>query len=228
MLTRITTLTALSLTAMAAPALAEPHEWTLDLGHAHLGWEIDHMDLSRTVGRFDDFQGVFLIDEAHPENSKITVTVEAASVNSNHVGRDNHIRNADYMNVPAFPTVTFTSGDIHMTSETEGTMAGTLTMLGVSAPVELDFTLVADRLYPDFIPNYDEIRTASFEATGTITRTDFGMDFIAFPGSPTGTEIDLDIHFDLVDCASLPADKAQTNVPCNWGYVDGFKGPNEG
>ena len=37
-----------------------------------------------------------------------------------------------------------------------------------------------------------------------------------------------DIHLDLVDCASLPADKLATNVPCNWGYVDGFKGPNEG
>ena len=213
--------------ALALPALAEPREWTLDLGHAHIGWEIDHMDLARTVGRFDGFSGTFLIDEQNPENSRITVTVDAASVNSNHVGRDNHIRNADYLNVPAFPTVTFTSGEITMVSETEGTMAGTLTMLGVEAPAELDFTLVSDRLYPDFILNYDEVRTASFEATGTITRTDWGMDFIAFPGSPTGTEIDLDIHIDLVDCSSLPAETRDTNVPCNWGYVEGFTGPNE-
>ena len=217
-----------ALALLAAPALAQPHEWTLDLGHAHIGWEIDHMDLSRTVGRFDDLSGTFLIDEHAPEHSQITVTVQAASVNSNHVGRDTHIRNADYMNVPAFPTVTFTSGEITMTSPTEGQMAGTLTMLGVDAPVTLDFALITDRAYPDFIPNYDEIRTVSFEATGQIDRTDWGMDFIAFPGSPTGTTIDLDIHLDLVDCASLPADKLATNVPCNWGYVDGFKGPNEG
>lgn len=215
-------------TALALPALAEPREWTLDLGHAHIGWEIDHMDLARTVGRFDDFSGTFIIDEENPENSQITVTVDAASVNSNHFGRDNHIRNADYLNVPAFPTVTFTSGEIRMSSETEGVMAGTLTMLGVEAPVELDFILIADRAYPDFIPNYDEVRTASFEATGTITRTDWGMDFIAFPGSPTGTEIDLDIHIDLVDCGSLPISVADTNVPCSWGRVEGFSGPNEG
>lgn len=223
-----TSLFTMVLTTLVVPAWAEPHEWTLDLGHAHIGWEIDHMNLARTVGRFDSFNGTFLIDEEAPENSQITVTVEAASVNSNHVGRDAHIRNADYLNVPAFPQVTFRSGEITMTSETEGVMAGTLTMLGVEAPVALDFTLVADRTYPDFIPNYDEVRTASFEATGTITRTDFGMDFIAFPGSPTGLEIDLDIHIDLVDCASLPAEVAATNVPCNWGYVAGFTGPNEG
>lgn len=221
------TLSSLAALILAAPVLAEPREWTLDLGHAHIGWEIDHMDLSRTVGRFDRFRGTFLLDEEAPENSKITVTVDAASVNSNHVGRDNHIRNADYMNAPAFPTVTFTSGQITMTSETEGKMAGTLSMLGVEALVELDFALVADRAYPDFIPNYDEIRTVSFEAEGTIIRTDWGMDFIAFPGSPTGTEINLDIHLDLVDCGALPAEVLATNVPCNWGYVDGFTGPNE-
>ena len=57
---------------------------------------------------------------------------------------------------------------------------------------------------------------------------DWGMDFIAFPGSPTGVEIDLDIHVDLVDCGSLPDAVRATNVPCNWGYVEGFTGPNEG
>lgn len=216
------------LLVLAFPASAEPREWTLDLGHAHIGWEVDHMDLARTAGRFDTFEGTFLIDEKNPANSVITVVVDSASVNSNHIGRDNHVRTADYMNVPAFPTVTFTSGTITMATETQGQMAGTLTMLGVDAPITLDFTLKSDRDYPDFIPNYDEIRVASFEATGTIDRTVWGMDFIAFPGSPTGTEIDLDIHIDLVDCSSVPADVAVTNVPCNWGYVDGFKGPNEG
>ncbi|WP_170431522.1 YceI family protein [Ruegeria arenilitoris] len=209
------------------PALSEQTEWMLDLGHAHIGWEIDHMDLARTVGRFDTFEGTFLIDEENPENSVITVTVDAASVNSNHIGRDNHIRNADLLNVGAFPIVTFASETITMQSETEGTMAGMVTLLGATAPVELQFTLIADRTYPDFIPNYDEVRTASFEATGTLTREDFGMDFIAFDGSPVGLEIDLDIHVDLVDCGSLPDAVQATNVPCNWGYVEGFTGPNE-
>jgi len=217
------TTTAIAVLGLAAPAFAEPVAWTLDKGHAHIGWEVDHMDLARTVGRFDTFEGTFLIDEENPANSRITVTVDAASVNSNHIGRDNHIRNADYLNATVFPTVTFTSGEITMTTDTEGTVDGTLSMLGIEAPLTLEFTLVADRNYPDFIPNYDEIRTASFEATGTLTRTDWGMDFIAFPGSPTGLEIDLDIRVDLVQCEGM----SDTNVPCNWGYVAGFTGPNE-
>ena len=167
---------------LATSAQAAPTEFRLDKGHAHIGWEVDHMDLARTVGRFDQFEGTFLIDEENPENSKITVIVDAASVNSNHLGRDNHVRNADYLNVEAFPEVTFESGEIVMSSETEGVMNGTLTMLGVEAPLALDFRLVSDRNYPEFIPNYDEVRVVSFEATGRLTRTDHGMDFIAFEG----------------------------------------------
>ena len=217
----------LALSALAVPALAEPTTFTLDKGHAHVGWEVDHMDLARTVGRFDEIGGSFLIDEENPENSSITVTVAAASVNSNHLGRDNHVRSADYLNVAAFPEVTFESGEIVMSSETEGVMNGTLSMLGVEAPLALDFRLVSDRNYPEFIPNYDEVRVVSFEATGQLTRTDHGMDFVAFEGSPTGIAIDLDIAVDLVDCGSLPAEVTATNVPCNWGYTDGFKGPSE-
>jgi len=216
-----------ALVVAALPALAKQTEWTLDLGHAHIGWKIEHLDLSPTVGRFDTFSGTFLIDEESPENSEITVTVDAASVNSNHIGRDNHIRNADLLNASVFPTVTFVSETITMRSETEGTMTGNVTMLGATAPVELQFSLLRDRTYPDFIPNYDEIRTVAFQANGTVTRADFGMDFIAFPGSPIGLEIDLDILIDLVDCGSLPEAVRATNVPCNWGYVEGFKGPNE-
>ncbi|MFC6252982.1 YceI family protein [Pseudophaeobacter arcticus] len=205
------------------PAFAEPVEWTLDLGHAHVGWEIDHMNMANTVGRFDTFDGTFLIDEEVPANSEITFTIDAASINSNHVGRDNHVRNADYLNVTDHPTIDFTSTEVRMLTPTTGKLIGDLTILGVTAPVELDFQMVNRRTYPDFIPNYDEVEVVGFHVTGEIARLDHGMDFIAFLGSPTGFVVDLDARFDLVRCDGAP----DTNVPCNWGRVEGFTGPNE-
>lgn len=210
--------------ALAAHAgAAAPREWTLDLGHAHIGWEVDHMGLSRTVGTFRDFDGTFLIDEENPANSQITFTVEAASVDSNHLGRDNHIRNADYLDVAQFPQITFTSTEVEMLTPASGKLHGVLTLHGVNAPLTLDFRMVRDTHYPEFIPNYDEVRVVGFEATGEVLRLDHGMGFIAFLGSPTGLSIDLDLHFDLVDCEGA----GDGNVPCNWGRVAGFKGPNE-
>lgn len=220
----IRTLTlAAATSAFAVAASAQQVEWTLDLGHAHIGWEIDHMNMANTVGRFNDFDGTFLIDEADPSNSEITFTIQAASIDSNHLGRDNHVRNADYLNVTQFPEITFTSTNVQMLTPTTGILTGDLEMLGVSAPVALDFEMVNRRTYPSFIPNYDEVDVVGFHATGKVMRLDHGMDFIAFLGSPTGFEITLDARFDLVQCDRAP----ETNVPCHWGRVAGFKGPNE-
>ncbi|SHH36254.1 YceI family protein [Marivita hallyeonensis] len=212
-----------ALAAITTMASAEPKQWTLDLGHAYVGWEIDHMGLSRTVGQFRSYDGTFLIDEEEPANSQITFTVDLASVDSNHIGRDNHIRNADYLDVENHPTATFTSTEVEMLTPSSGKVHGDLDLRGVIAPITLDFRMVRNARYPEFIPNYDEVRVVGFEATGEILRLDHGMDFIAFLGSPTGLSIDLDLHFDLVDCEGA----AETNVPCNWGRVAGFKGPNE-
>lgn len=204
-------------------AIAEPRMWTLDLGHAHIGWEIDHMNMANTVGRFNEFDGTFLIDEVDPTNSKITFRINAASIDSNHLGRDNHLRHADYLNVDVHPEITFVSTSVQMLTPTSGKLRGDLTMLGVTAPVELNFEMVNHRKYPDFIPNYDEVEVVGFHVTGEILRMDYGMDFIAFVGSPTGFIANLDARFDLVQCDGVP----ETNVPCHWGRVAGFKGPNE-
>ncbi|MEO0830699.1 MAG: YceI family protein, partial [Pseudomonadota bacterium] len=163
------------------------------------------------------------IDEADHANSQITFSVQAASIDSNHVGRDNHVRNPAYLNVDAFPTIIFASREVQMLTPSSGKLHGDLTLRGVTAPLTLDFRMVRDATYPDFIPNYDEVRVVGFEAEGELFRLDHGMDFIAFLGSPTGLSVKLDLHFDLVDCDGVP----DTNVPCHWGRVAGFKGPNE-
>ena len=58
------TLPLAALLLAATQAQAAPTEWTLDLGHAHIGWEIDHMGLSRTVGRFNSGAGIDITGRA--------------------------------------------------------------------------------------------------------------------------------------------------------------------
>ena len=125
--------------------------------------------------------------------------------------------------IKAYADITFTSTEVQMLTPTTGHLFGDLEILGVAAPVELDFEMVNRRHYPSFIPNYDEVEVVGFHATGDVKRLDHGLDFIAFLGSPTGLEVTLDARFDLVRCDGA----ADTNVPCNWGRVEGFKGPSE-
>jgi len=202
---------------------AAPKEWTLDKGHAHIGWDVYHMGLSRTNGRFNSFDGTFMSDEDDLSKSTVSFSIDASSIDSNHTGRDNHLRTKDYLHVDQYPNITFKSNKLEMLTPQSGKLYGDLTLRGVTAPIELDFNMVRDMNYPSFLPNYDELRVIGFEATGEILRLQHKMDFIAFLGSPTGLSIALDLRFDLVDCSSAKP----TNVPCNWGYVEGFKGPSE-
>lgn len=195
------------------PAYAEPTNFTLDKNHAYLGFEIDHLGLSPTVGRFDDFDGVFQIDEKNPAASKISFTVKTASIDTNHSARDQHLRSGDFLNVTKYPDMRFVSTGVTMITPTSGKLSGNLTLLGVTKPITLDFKLVKDGKYPGFISNYDEIRAVGFEATGSIIRLDYGLNFANIVGGPVGLEVKIKANFDLVDCAGKPA----TNVPCHWG-----------
>ncbi len=171
------------------------------------------MNLANTVGRFNRFDGSFLIDEANPTNSEITFTIDAASIDSNHQQRDDHLRNADYLYVEKHPQIDFVSTSVQMLTSSTGKLHGDLTLLGKTAPVSLDFEVVNRRSYPDFIPNYDEVEVVGFHVSGEIMRLDHGMDFIAFLGSPTGFVVSLDARFDLVRCEGVK----ETNIPCTWG-----------
>ena len=208
---------------LATPVLAEPKPYTLDLGHAYVGWEIDHFGYSNTVGQFREFDGAFLIDEDAPERSQVSFTIMTASIDSNHVGRDNHLRASDLLDVEAYPTITFVSTSVEMTDAENGVITGDLTFMGTTKPFSLDFRVTGDAHFAAFLPRYDELRAVGFEASGKLDRIEHGFDALNFPGGPLGQFIDLDIHFDLVDCENAP----EANIPCNYGRDDTLDFPNE-
>ncbi|GFE64439.1 YceI family protein [Litoreibacter roseus] len=51
--------------------------------------------MSRTVGQLLDYDGTFLIDEENPENSNITITINASSLDRNHPERNDDLGNTD-------------------------------------------------------------------------------------------------------------------------------------
>lgn len=205
------------------PASAEPQPFTLDLGHAYIGWEIDHFGYSNTVGQFRTFDGTFLIDEMAPESSEIEFSIQAASIDSNHVGRDNHLRAADFLDVERFPTIDFKSTQIVMKGEDTGTVTGDLTFMGITKPFSMDFKITDDAPFAGFLPRYNERRAVGFEAMGTFDRIAHGFDVLNFPGTPIGQYIHLDVHFDLIDCEGAPDD----NIPCTYGRRTDLEYPNE-
>ena len=102
----------------------------------------------------------------------IEVVVQAASIDTAHEARDNHLRSPDFFNAAEFPEITFKTTNIEKTGETTGIMTGDVTMLGVTKEVSFPFTW--NKPTPHF-RNKDEIHMG-MSAEFTIKRTDWGMD----------------------------------------------------
>jgi polyisoprenoid-binding protein YceI len=71
----------------------------------------------------------------------LSVTIDAASVDSGVAIFDTHMKSGDMFDVEKFPTITFTSTSLNQATTATGQLVGDLTMKGIAKPVELAVTL---------------------------------------------------------------------------------------
>jgi polyisoprenoid-binding protein YceI len=112
--------------------------------HASINFEVKHLGYSVLTGRFDKFSGDFSYDPAKPEASKVNVTIDTNSVNSNHAERDKHLRSDDFLNVVKFPKATFVSKKIVLDDKDEFDIVGDLTLNGVTKSITIEVEKVGE------------------------------------------------------------------------------------
>ncbi|HKY72127.1 MAG TPA: YceI family protein [Nitrospira sp.] len=156
------------MTAWSGPAEAEPARWTVDTDHSTIEFRVAHMLVSKTTGRFTDYQGFIDMDAEEGTVEAIEATIKTASVDTNHEKRDAHLRNADFFDVEKYPTMTYRMK--RYTKTADGYQAvGELTLRGVTREVTLvgNFNGVAKDPWGNL--------RAGFNAEGKLNRKDFGM-----------------------------------------------------
>jgi len=99
----------------------------------------------------------------------VTVTIQAASIDTNERDRDAHLRSADFFEVEKFPTLTFKSSAITRKGSDGFDVVGDVTIHGVTKPVTFDVTFLGKAKDP-----WGNERIA-FEAETTINRKDHGL-----------------------------------------------------
>ena len=115
----------------------------IDPSHSTVAFKVGHM-LGAAKGKFTKFSGTVEVDREHPEQSSVNVTIQAASINTAIVKRDDHLRSAEFFNVEKFPEITFKSRGVKKTGAVSGEIAGDLTMHGVTRPITLHVQLQGD------------------------------------------------------------------------------------
>ncbi|MGD2019339.1 MAG: YceI family protein [Planctomycetota bacterium] len=154
-------------TPAAAPTAPAATSYGVDLGHSTLMFRCKHLGVSYQWGRFDKFGGSFTLAD-DPAASMVEMTIDAASVNSNSAGRDDHLRGPDFFNVKQFPEITFKSKSVEGEGE-EFVIAGDLTFHGVTKEVEMRVQKIGEA-------DTKMGRRAGFEGRFVIDRTDFGVE----------------------------------------------------
>jgi polyisoprenoid-binding protein YceI len=140
----------------------------IDKAHSEATFQVRHL-LTKVRGRFSDFSGAITFDDAHPERSSVSITIQAVSIDTNEPARDAHLRSPDFFSVDEFATLTFASTQIVPTGGDRFDVTGDLTIRGVTKRV----TVAVSHLGRATDPWGNE--RIGFEAEFTINRKEFGL-----------------------------------------------------
>lgn len=157
--------------ALAAPSIdpaqAPAGHYVLDPRHASVTARVRHMGLSNFTMRFDQIAADYDYDPAHPQASKIAVTIDAHSLDTGNEAVSKQFAN-EFLGADQNPQITFSGTLIQPADVNHGTVTGDLTFHGVTRPVTLNVT------YDGFVSGMIGGQRMGFSATTTIRRSDFG------------------------------------------------------
>jgi polyisoprenoid-binding protein YceI len=145
--------------------------WQTDPMHTQVEFSAKHFGMMTVRGHFQEVTTSGLIDPTQPEQSSFEVTINASSLTTNNPQRDNDLRSSYFLELDKYPTITFKSTSVQPKGKDQYTLAGDLTIKGITKPVTLE------------LQRYGEVsdprmgHRVSFGAEGQINRKDFGMEF---------------------------------------------------
>ena len=130
--------TTIGLALAAGAAGAQPVKWAIDASHSSATFGVRHMMVTTVRGQFNVLSGTVEVVGNDPTTAKVSVTIDAASIDTRDAKRDEHLRAADFFEVAKFPTLTFVSKKVERAANGKLAMTGDLTIRGVTREVVLD------------------------------------------------------------------------------------------
>lgn len=169
--------------------------WEMDSSRSRLHFAVRHLVFSKTRGRFSRWSGTVMVPDADFSRATVDVEIDASSIDTGVARRDEHLRNADYLDVGRHPSITFTARQVHAEPSGRLRVVGALRIRDVAREVTLDVEPIGRA------GASPEVHRARFSATATIDRREFG-----FTGNPAfdsgglviGERIEVEIEVEAV------------------------------
>lgn len=142
--------------------------WALDPAHTDIGFTVRHI-MSKVRGHFTEFDGTITTGETLSD-AAASAEVKLASIDTRNAQRDEHLRSSDFFDATQNVSMSFVSTNVKDNGD-ELIVTGDLTVKGITKPLDLTVELFGVDKDP-----YGNTRLG-LEATGQISRKEFGVDF---------------------------------------------------
>jgi polyisoprenoid-binding protein YceI len=147
-----------------------PGTFSLDPAHSRVGFSVRHLMVSKVRGHFGEVTGEIVVGE-DPTQSSVSATIQAASITTGQEQRDGHLQTSDFLEVEKFPTLEYRSTGVTKVDGNEFTLAGELTIKGITKPVVMKVEFEGATRSP-----YGK-DVFGFSATTEIDREDWGITY---------------------------------------------------
>jgi len=164
--------------------------YVLENTHGYITYSYSHLGFSRPQVGFNTFTVDLDLNAEDPSKSTVKVGIDTASVDSRVPDFDKHLVGDKFFDAAKYPTITFESTAVQMTSDTTATVSGNLTLKGVTRPVTLEATLNKAAEHP-----MRKVPTLGLIATAKVLRSEFGLgEYVPM----VGDEVEITISVELV------------------------------
>ena len=171
-------------------------QYELDPNHASLIWKLNHLGFSTFLGSFNDFEASLDFDPEDIENASLEVVIDTSSLDVDIPEFEEELRGDNWFAVEVHPQAVYrTTSFLEAVDEDTFIFAGDLTLLGNTAPVNLEVNFHGGGR--NFLTRS---YTVGFSGSARFNRSDFGLD--RFTSFGVGDEIDLEIHVEFMDTGS--------------------------
>ncbi len=145
--------------------------YEIDKTYTNIMWYASRMGFSRTIGKFEEFEGIINLNNCDVSKSDIYITIDTESITSGVDEVDQQLRSRTFFDVENHPTAIFESTGITLKERDTAEVKGNFTMLGNTREISLEVRF--NRRAMD--PIINQMRTG-YSIKTTLQRSKWGMD----------------------------------------------------
>ncbi|MCE3278524.1 MAG: hypothetical protein K0S44_715 [Bacteroidetes bacterium] len=150
--------------------LASQTLWSIDQSKSRISFKVDPLIFSAVEGTFRKFDAIIRTLDRDFSTIEIDLQIDASSISTGDVERDDHLRSPDFFDVKRYPKIGFRSKKVKLnTNRSTHELIGELTIKNVKREIK------ASVQFNGVLTDATGKESAAFIITGSVNRKDWGL-----------------------------------------------------